>query len=147
MLAWLYCHCCLFCSLSGNAIGDDGVEHLAQALSVNRTLESIRWVHKWSDKEGTCANSHIAGNMQSTWVCVPPGTMHWNMQTWWCHRRTNHFNQLGVLICSHTETFCASLCPQFWCVTLLQGFIRWLGRGRSSKNSCILEWLTSECRV
>ncbi len=41
MLAWLHCHCCLFCSLSHNAIGDDGVEYLGQALCINETLEYL----------------------------------------------------------------------------------------------------------
>ncbi len=42
MLAWLQCHCCLFCSLSDNAIGDKGVEYLAQALYINSTLEALQ---------------------------------------------------------------------------------------------------------
>ncbi len=41
ILVCLHCHCCLFCSLSDNVIGDDGVERLAQALCISRTLEDL----------------------------------------------------------------------------------------------------------
>ena len=33
------------CSLCGNSIGDDGAKALGEALKVNSTLTSIKWVH------------------------------------------------------------------------------------------------------